>query len=163
MAAEFVAADATAYALASDAVPDLVVVNPPRRGIGPDLAGWLETSGVRHVVYSSCNAESLARDLSQEFGVLRAPTFHYGVNLPGEETYAGTAALRAKTLHRALNELLVAWAAQGFNEFVCITANAHGPHAEAVATLRAPGGRVRVIEALSVDLAGLLTGAPGPE
>jgi 23S rRNA (uracil747-C5)-methyltransferase len=64
VAAEFVAADATAYALASDAVPDLVVVNPPRRGIGPDLAGWLETSGVRHVVYSSCNAESLARDLA---------------------------------------------------------------------------------------------------
>ena len=45
-------------------VPDLVVVNPPRRGIGPDLAGWLEASGVRHVVYSSCNAESLARDLA---------------------------------------------------------------------------------------------------
>ncbi len=64
VAAEFVAADATAYALASDAVPDLVVVNPPRRGIGPDLADWLERSGVRHVVYSSCNAESLARDLA---------------------------------------------------------------------------------------------------
>lgn len=111
----------------------------------------------------TCVAETLARDLSQEFGVLRAPTFHYGVNLPGEETYAGTAALRAKTLHRALNELLVAWSAQGFDEFVCITANAHGPHAEAVATLRAPGGRVRVIEALTVDLAGLLTGKPGPE
>ena len=46
VAAEFVAADATAYALASDAVPDLVVVNPPRRGIGPDLAAWLESSGV---------------------------------------------------------------------------------------------------------------------
>jgi 23S rRNA (uracil747-C5)-methyltransferase len=62
--ARFVAADATAYALGSDAVPDLVVVNPPRRGIGSDLAAWLETSGVRHVVYSSCNAESLARDLA---------------------------------------------------------------------------------------------------
>jgi 23S rRNA (uracil747-C5)-methyltransferase len=61
--ARFVAADATAYALASAEAPDLVVVNPPRRGIGADLAGWLEESGVRHVVYSSCNAESLARDL----------------------------------------------------------------------------------------------------
>jgi 23S rRNA (uracil747-C5)-methyltransferase len=40
------------------------VVNPPRRGIGADLAGWLQESGVRHVVYSSCNAESLARDLA---------------------------------------------------------------------------------------------------
>ena len=64
VAADFIAADATAYALGSDTVPDLVVVNPPRRGIGADLAGWLETSGVRHVVYSSCNAESLARDLA---------------------------------------------------------------------------------------------------
>ncbi|MFC7361337.1 methyltransferase domain-containing protein [Nocardioides astragali] len=62
--AEFVAADATAYALGSTAPPDLVVVNPPRRGIGADLAGWLERSGVRHVIYSSCNAESLARDLA---------------------------------------------------------------------------------------------------
>ncbi|WP_307861805.1 methyltransferase domain-containing protein [Nocardioides sp. SYSU D00065] len=62
--ARFVAADATAYALASVDVPDLVVVNPPRRGIGAELAGWLETSGVPHVVYSSCNAESLARDLA---------------------------------------------------------------------------------------------------
>jgi creatinine amidohydrolase len=108
-------------------------------------------------------AEALARDLSQEFGVLRAPTFHYGVNLPGEESYAGTAALRAKTLHRALNELLAAWSLQGFDEFVCITANVHGPHAEAIATLRAPGGRVRVIEALTVNLSSLLTGAGGPE
>ena len=62
--ARFVAADATAYAISAGVVPDLVVVNPPRRGIGPGLAGWLETSGVRHVVYSSCNAESLARDLA---------------------------------------------------------------------------------------------------
>ena len=64
VAAEFVAGDATAYALAQDAAPDLVVVNPPRRGIGADLAEWLEQSDVRHVVYSSCNAESLARDLA---------------------------------------------------------------------------------------------------
>jgi 23S rRNA (uracil747-C5)-methyltransferase len=62
--AQFVAGDATAYALGAGTVPDLVVVNPPRRGIGADLAGWLEQSGVRHVVYSSCNAESLARDLA---------------------------------------------------------------------------------------------------
>ena len=62
--AQFVAADATQWALEQSTVPDLVVVNPPRRGIGPDLADWLEASGVGHVVYSSCNAESLARDLA---------------------------------------------------------------------------------------------------
>lgn len=62
--ATFLAGDATAYALASTHAPDLVIVNPPRRGIGPDLAGWLETSPVRHVVYSSCNVDTLARDLT---------------------------------------------------------------------------------------------------
>lgn len=60
----FVAADATAWAPAQSAAPDLVVVNPPRRGIGPDLAGWLEGSGVPHVLYSSCNAVTLAKDLA---------------------------------------------------------------------------------------------------
>ncbi len=44
--------------------PDLVVVNPPRRGIGPGLAGWLESSTAGTVLYSSCNVDSLARDLA---------------------------------------------------------------------------------------------------
>ncbi|WP_110181847.1 23S rRNA (uracil(747)-C(5))-methyltransferase RlmC [Nocardioides solisilvae] len=62
--ATFEAADATAWALASDHAPDVVVVNPPRRGVGADLAGWLDSSGVPTVVYSSCHAGSLARDLA---------------------------------------------------------------------------------------------------
>ncbi|MDN4160010.1 23S rRNA (uracil(747)-C(5))-methyltransferase RlmC [Nocardioides abyssi] len=62
----FLAGDATTYAVNAAAVdlPDLVVVNPPRRGIGDQLAGWLETSGVPHVLYSSCNAHTLAADLA---------------------------------------------------------------------------------------------------
>ncbi len=64
--AEFVAGDATAFALGAPAadVPEVVVVNPPRRGIGAALAGWLEASGVPRVLYSSCHAESLATDLA---------------------------------------------------------------------------------------------------
>jgi 23S rRNA (uracil747-C5)-methyltransferase len=63
-AVRFEAADATAYAVDSSTPPDLVVVNPPRRGIGPGLSGWLESSGVQHVLYSSCNARTLAEDLT---------------------------------------------------------------------------------------------------
>jgi 23S rRNA (uracil747-C5)-methyltransferase len=63
--ATFHAADAAAYAAGLERPPDLVVVNPPRRGIGEDLAGWLESSGTRHVLYSSCNVSSLARDLER--------------------------------------------------------------------------------------------------
>ena len=63
--AQFIAADATRFALEAPAasVPEMVIVNPPRRGIGVDLAGWLENSSVDRVIYSSCNPESLARDL----------------------------------------------------------------------------------------------------
>ncbi|MGO1511113.1 MAG: 23S rRNA (uracil(747)-C(5))-methyltransferase RlmC [Actinomycetaceae bacterium] len=63
----FRAGDATEHALAAEraGVPDLVVVNPPRRGLSEELAGWLESSGVGHVLYSSCRAETLARDLDR--------------------------------------------------------------------------------------------------
>src|SRR5699024_2638486 len=53
--ARFEAADATAWARAETEAPDLVIVNPPRRGIGPELAEWLQTSSVPAVLYSSCN------------------------------------------------------------------------------------------------------------
>lgn len=43
----------------------MVLVNPPRRGLGTDLAAWLERSGTGHLVYSSCNVESLAVDLTR--------------------------------------------------------------------------------------------------
>jgi len=60
----FEVGDATAFALGAGWEPDAVIVNPPRRGIGTDLSAWLEASSVRHVIYSSCNAVSLARDLA---------------------------------------------------------------------------------------------------
>ncbi len=76
-AASFVAGDATAFAAAAVAVPELVVVNPPRRGIGAELAAWLNGSEVRTVLYSSCNPASLARDLAAmpRFRAVRARLF----------------------------------------------------------------------------------------
>ena len=62
---EFHAGDATAYAVAQPP-PELVVVNPPRRGIGSRLTTWLEDQHeVRYVLYSSCNATTLATDLAR--------------------------------------------------------------------------------------------------
>ncbi|WP_349827227.1 23S rRNA (uracil(747)-C(5))-methyltransferase RlmC [Brevibacterium litoralis] len=63
----WIAADATRWAgeqPVSDR-PDLVVVNPPRRGLGAELSSWLEDSGIDTVLYSSCNARSLAKDLER--------------------------------------------------------------------------------------------------
>lgn len=62
-APRFVTGDAAAL-LRDRPAPEVVVVNPPRRGIG-DLAPWLEASGVQQVLYSSCHVDSLARDLTR--------------------------------------------------------------------------------------------------
>lgn len=65
---EFIADDATEFAeanLASGERPDCVIVNPPRRGIGARLSTALEDSGVEHIVYSSCNPLTLAKNLDQ--------------------------------------------------------------------------------------------------
>lgn len=64
--ARFEAGDATALALASapEDIAELIIVNPPRRGIGPELCAWLEQGPAAHVIYSSCNPESLAKDLA---------------------------------------------------------------------------------------------------
>lgn len=61
--AAFLVGDATEWASSRTDVPDVVVVNPPRRGIGQRLASWLDACGVGRVVYSSCNPVSLASDL----------------------------------------------------------------------------------------------------
>ncbi|MFC7878683.1 23S rRNA (uracil(747)-C(5))-methyltransferase RlmC [Isoptericola sp. NPDC057391] len=63
----FAAGDATGLEPGSgdDTAPELVIVNPPRRGIGADLSRRLEESAVGHVLYSSCNAVTLAEDLAR--------------------------------------------------------------------------------------------------
>lgn len=66
--ARFLAADATSWAIeeaaGAEGPPEIVIVNPPRRGLGERLATWLEGSGVRDVLYSSCNPATLATDLA---------------------------------------------------------------------------------------------------
>nr|WP_314739198.1 23S rRNA (uracil(747)-C(5))-methyltransferase RlmC [uncultured Haemophilus sp.] len=42
--------------------PDLVIVNPPRRGIGKPLAEYLNELAPQYLIYSSCNAHSMAKD-----------------------------------------------------------------------------------------------------
>ncbi|REF31213.1 methyltransferase domain-containing protein [Calidifontibacter indicus] len=73
----YVAGDAF-HALADAPSADVVVVNPPRRGIGDHLCDWLEHAQVEHLVYSSCNPRSLATDLDRMpgFVVERARVFH---------------------------------------------------------------------------------------
>lgn len=108
-------------------------------------------------------SRSFCLDLSEEFRVLRAPTFGFGVNVRTERAYAGTASLGRKTLHRGLNELLDAWEGHGVTEFIIVTAHRHDPHLEALATLITTTARIRVIDVWDVPIHDLLEGQEGAE
>lgn len=58
----FSVGDATA--LTTDDPPDAIIVNPPRRGLGEKLCETLDGSGIPTIIYSSCNAVTLARDIA---------------------------------------------------------------------------------------------------
>ncbi|KAB7896996.1 23S rRNA (uracil(747)-C(5))-methyltransferase RlmC [Rouxiella sp. S1S-2] len=62
---EFKALDSTGFATGNDAVPELVLVNPPRRGIGNELCHYLDSMAPARVLYSSCNAVSMAKDIRE--------------------------------------------------------------------------------------------------
>jgi creatinine amidohydrolase len=106
--------------------------------------------------------EQLADDLSAEFGILRAPSLEYGVNVDTERGFPGNASLRKKTLHRMLNDLLDTWESTGIKEFILLTAHEHDPHQEALATVTTTQARVRVIDIFSVDFRELLEGQSEP-
>ncbi|HEX5793999.1 MAG TPA: 23S rRNA (uracil(747)-C(5))-methyltransferase RlmC [Rheinheimera sp.] len=63
-AVQFQALDATAFAEAAVQPPDLLVVNPPRRGLGAQLCQDIQRLAPEWLLYSSCNAQSLAQDLA---------------------------------------------------------------------------------------------------
>ncbi len=107
-------------------------------------------------------AERLADDLSATFGVLRAPTVEYGVNVATERGLPGSAGVRRKTLHRMLNDLVDSWEQVGVTEFILLTAHGHDPHQEALATVVANAARIRVVDLLAVPMADLLEGQDEP-
>ncbi|EOY5377054.1 23S rRNA (uracil(747)-C(5))-methyltransferase RlmC [Cronobacter dublinensis] len=61
----FQALDSTDFATGQQAVPDLVLVNPPRRGIGEALCEYLSRMAPQYIIYSSCNARTMAKDIKQ--------------------------------------------------------------------------------------------------
>lgn len=61
---QFQALDAAAFAKAQQQRPDLLVVNPPRRGLGAELCATVSQLQPRWLLYSSCHPQSLQSDLA---------------------------------------------------------------------------------------------------
>src|SRR5205814_23498 len=106
--------------------------------------------------------ERLADDLSAEFGILRAPTIAYGVNTATKRQYPGNAAVRRKTLHRWMNDLLGSWEQGSVDAFIILTAHGHDPHQEALSTLRTRRARVFTVDVFALDFGGHLADPDGP-
>ncbi|WP_434642893.1 23S rRNA (uracil(747)-C(5))-methyltransferase RlmC [Klebsiella sp. I138] len=61
----FQALDSTQFATGEGDIPDLVLVNPPRRGIGRELCDYLCRMAPPFIIYSSCNAQTMAKDIAR--------------------------------------------------------------------------------------------------
>ena len=106
--------------------------------------------------------ERLADDLSADFQILRAPTVEYGVNTLNRDQLPGDAAVRRKTLHRWMNELLGSWEQAGVDAFIILTAHGYDPHQEALSTLRTRRARVLTVDVFALDFTGRLEDPQGP-
>lgn len=60
----FQALDVDHFDFENHPIPDVVIVNPPRRGIGEKVAAFLEKLQPKVILYSSCNAQSMAKDFA---------------------------------------------------------------------------------------------------
>jgi creatinine amidohydrolase len=106
--------------------------------------------------------ERLADDLSAAFMVLRAPTVEFGVHAVSRPL-PGSAALRHRTLHRVMNELIESWEdGAGVREFVILTAQASEGHLEALSTIRTEDATVQVVDVFGLDFGPLLDQPAGP-
>ena len=61
----FQALDSTQFATHAADIPQLVLVNPPRRGIGAELCDYLSRMAPPYIIYSSCNARTMAADIDR--------------------------------------------------------------------------------------------------
>ena len=77
MQVNFAALDSTAFATGEGQVPELVLVNPPRRGIGAELCEYLTRMAPPWILYSSCNAVTMAEDIARlsDYQVVRVQLF----------------------------------------------------------------------------------------
>ena len=61
---EFLSGDVFRVLDEVDTVPDMIILDPPRDGVGPKALAKIAAYGVENIIYVSCKPTSLARDLA---------------------------------------------------------------------------------------------------
>ncbi|GKX54832.1 23S rRNA (uracil(747)-C(5))-methyltransferase RlmC [Leminorella grimontii] len=86
----FDALDSTAFAKSHLQTPDLVLVNPPRRGIGKPLCDYLRETAPGYILYSSCNAVTMAQDIRHlaDYRIVKVRLFDMFAHTAHYETLA---------------------------------------------------------------------------
>ena len=107
-------------------------------------------------------ARRVAHEVSRRTGILRAPTFSYGVTVGGGP-YAGRAGLRRKTFHRAINELVQMWEEDGVRHFALVTAHRFEPHLEALLMTATGTSTNSVYDLYQIDVSDIIESDPEVE
>ena len=105
-------------------------------------------------------AEKIAEEASRRCQTLLSPTFHFGVRSPGKESFAGSAGLQRKTLHRTMNELLAEWEDHGIQEFLIVTAHQFEPHLDALLMAMTSSSVTIVVNLLTIEVDDIMEGSP---
>jgi len=98
--------------------------------------------------------EFIAGYLSQETGIILAPTLNYGVNLPCDKYFPGTCSLTEDILKNLTGSILDWWKIQGFERFYILSA--HGDLFHIKALRESDPERVKVLEVYHIPLEDIL-------
>lgn len=103
--------------------------------------------------------EYIADYLSDETGIIVAPTVNYGVNLPCDRFYAGTSSLSEPTLRDTLVSIIGGWEIQGFEEFFVLSAHGDPFHLRALGETGKPS--IHLLDLYDMDLEDVLAKQSG--
>ncbi len=95
--------------------------------------------------------DRIADDVSAARRLVRAPLLEYSV-FPSAHARDGGVALRRKTLHRVMNELIDSWEdGAGIRQFIVLTAVSSDAQLEAVSTVRTEHAQLWTYDVLGLD------------
>lgn len=106
---------------------------------------------------------AIAEGIAARHAVLLGPTLRFGTVSERDKSYAGTAGLNPKTLHRVVNELIADWERHGVLQFTLLTSHGYGAHYGALVSAISTRARIRAVDMNAVDLSPVLGPDTSPE